>query len=193
MASDFTLKIKEAETEFWAPISKVKESENEFWAPISKVKEAERTSISKVQLYKKPKGRFRSPISKAHGFLVLHFEGSRCQRFSALPNSPGLNFEDFWLSGSSLNGIFNMPPGLDRISKVLAPFERISKSRLSFERTSKVLDFHLEELRRSWDFMLNISKVITSKFVTNISDFLFCFLFVRIEPTGTMFQTINNM
>ncbi|CAB5359932.1 unnamed protein product [Rhizophagus irregularis] len=41
-APDFTLKIKEAETE--------------FWAPISKVKEAERTSISKVQLYKKLKG-----------------------------------------------------------------------------------------------------------------------------------------
>ncbi|CAB4416826.1 unnamed protein product [Rhizophagus irregularis] len=52
-ALNFTLKIKEAETE--------------FRAPISKVKEAERTSISKVQPYKKPKGRFRSPISKDYG------------------------------------------------------------------------------------------------------------------------------
>ncbi|PKC11113.1 hypothetical protein RhiirA5_413478 [Rhizophagus irregularis] len=36
-ASDFTLKIKEAETEFQAPISKLKEAETEFRAPISKV------------------------------------------------------------------------------------------------------------------------------------------------------------
>ncbi|CAB4432809.1 unnamed protein product [Rhizophagus irregularis] len=38
----------------------------------------------------------------------------------------------------------------ERILKVPAPFERTLKvpSRLSFERTSKVPDFHLEELRR---------------------------------------------
>ncbi|PKB96735.1 hypothetical protein RhiirA5_434334 [Rhizophagus irregularis] len=60
MALDFTLKLKEAETEFRASISKLKkadykpdfhiEAENEFWTSILKLKEAENefwTSISK--------------------------------------------------------------------------------------------------------------------------------------------------
>ncbi|UZO05444.1 uncharacterized protein OCT59_025794 [Rhizophagus irregularis] len=116
-APDFTLKIKEAETE--------------FRAPISKVKEAERTSISKVQPYKKLKGRFRSPILKHSGRFVgsiskvqdaestclrFNFEGPGRRRtlISKVSGSPEFSwteFQDFWLSGFSLDGIFNMFSG----------------------------------------------------------------------------------
>ncbi|UZO18659.1 uncharacterized protein OCT59_009971 [Rhizophagus irregularis] len=95
-APDFTLKIKEAKTE--------------FRAPISKVKEAERTSISKVQPYKKLKGRFRSPISKDYGTPDAswapfrrsktpkvsgspEFSWTEFRRFSALWFQPGQNFQ----------------------------------------------------------------------------------------------------
>ncbi|CAB4416626.1 unnamed protein product [Rhizophagus irregularis] len=100
--------------DFWN--SEIKEAETEFRAPISKVKEAERTSISKVQPYKKPKGRFRSPISKVQDAkstcLRFNFEGpgrrrtliskvsgfpefswTEFRRFSALWFQPGRNFQ----------------------------------------------------------------------------------------------------
>ncbi|UZO00246.1 uncharacterized protein OCT59_001498 [Rhizophagus irregularis] len=66
-APDFTLKIKEAETEFRAPISKLKEAETEFWAPISKLKEAETEFRALISKLKEAENEFWSPISKIPG------------------------------------------------------------------------------------------------------------------------------
>ncbi|CAB4382387.1 unnamed protein product [Rhizophagus irregularis] len=53
--------------------AKIKEAKTEFRAPISKVKEAKRTSISKIQPYKKLKGR----STALRTLCGLHFEGPK--------------------------------------------------------------------------------------------------------------------
>ncbi|UZO24152.1 uncharacterized protein OCT59_016467 [Rhizophagus irregularis] len=187
MAPDFTLKIKEAETEFRAPISKLKEAERQTGLPYQRPM-AFRSFISKVQDAEGP-GCRRTLILKVSSSPELFWTEFRSflvpawTEFSTWSSSFEKNFEGFLFSSSWTK----------EFQRFWLHLKELRRSRLSFERTLKVLDFHLKELRRSWDFMSNISKVITSKFVTNISDFLFCFLFVGIEPTGTMFQTINNM
>ncbi|CAB4488900.1 unnamed protein product [Rhizophagus irregularis] len=145
-------------------ISKIKEAETEFRVPISKVKEAERTSISKVQPYKKPKGRFRSPILKDYGIpdaswapfrrtLISKVSGSpefswtEFRRFSALWFQPERNFQHgypvaTWI-GQDFEG-WRLPVTL---------LKRISKVK---EAERQVLDSHIEgpgfpfkELQRS--------------------------------------------
>ncbi|UZO09409.1 uncharacterized protein OCT59_029637 [Rhizophagus irregularis] len=181
-APDFTLKIKEAETE--------------FRAPISKVKEAERTSILKAQPYKKLKGRFWSPISKDYGtsdalwalfrrFKMpkvrvsdsiskvsgsLEFSWTEFRRFSALWFQPGWNFQH--------------DPGCCQISisKVKEAERQVPNSHIKGPR------FPFKELQRSQTAGLDISKLLASKF------FFVCRypLFVGIEPTGTMSKLLTT-
>ncbi|CAB4493011.1 unnamed protein product [Rhizophagus irregularis] len=157
-APDFTLKIKEAETE--------------FWAPISKVKEAERTSISKVQPYKKPKGRFRSVISKVQDAestcLRFNFEGLGRRRTLILKvsGSPEFSWTEFrsslvsawtefsiWFSGSHLDWT-----GFRRLTASCNPPEKNFEdaSWMKFRRKpkdkfwtpiSKVPGFHLKNFK----------------------------------------------
>ncbi|UZO22733.1 uncharacterized protein OCT59_015088 [Rhizophagus irregularis] len=64
---------------------------------------------------------------------------------------------------------------LDRTSKVFGLFDEILKFfKLLGRKNFEDFSFHLKELQRSWDFISNTLKVIISKFVINISNFLFC-------------------
>ncbi|GBC53067.2 hypothetical protein GLOIN_2v1488490 [Rhizophagus irregularis DAOM 181602=DAOM 197198] len=148
-APDFTLKIKEAKTE--------------FRAPISKVKEAERTSISKVQPYKKLKGRFRSPISKDYGTPDAswapfrrsktpkvrvsdsiskvsgspEFSWTEFRRFSALWFQPGQNFQHGFLVATWIGRDFEGETSKLLLTASCNPpeknFEEVESSGMNFE------------------------------------------------------------
>ncbi|GET56011.1 hypothetical protein GLOIN_2v1488490 [Rhizophagus irregularis DAOM 181602=DAOM 197198] len=137
-APDFTLKIKEAKTE--------------FRAPISKVKEAERTSISKIQPYKKPKGRFRSLISKDYGIpdtLWAPFRRSKTPKvrvsdsISTIFDSLVSAWTEFstWFSGSHLDWT-----GFRRLTASCNPPEKNFEdaSWMKFRRSRMLPDFHIE-------------------------------------------------